>query len=212
MKANDMVGKKYGRLTVIGRAANSKDGKARWICRCDCGRIKRNPTYGYDLKSGKVKSCGCIYEESNKERNRTHGMTGTRLYTIWQSMKQRCSRDPNYKHVSVCAEWNNFHKFMEWAISSGYSESLTLDRIDNREGYNPENCRWATYQQQENNRTNNRIVKYREFKMTASELARFLNIPYATLLYRINNGWPESDLSMPIDLGNAKKRKEKKSA
>ena len=98
-----------------------------------------------------------------------HGMTHTRIYQCWADMKQRClnKNNPWYRiygarGITVCNEWREFEPFYAWALSSGYSDSLTLDRINNDKGYSPDNCRWATRKQQIHNRreTINKITGY----------------------------------------------------
>lgn len=209
MKPSDLVGKKYGKLTVISRAENTSSGKTRWICKCDCGKVKSKPVAGYDLKNGKVRSCGCLYKESNRDhRNTTHGMTGTRLWRIWAGMKRRCKVDPNYQHVSVCDEWHDFDHFKDWAYSHGYNDHLTLDRIDNSGNYEPSNCRWATYKEQENNRSNNRRVIVNGVEKTLAQWADETGIAAATLGFRLKSGWPTEDLFIPVNLANKTIRKQ----
>ena len=205
-----MVGKRYGKLTVIEKAKNAPNGHARWICKCNCGKMKEKPVLGYDLKSGRVRSCGCAYFESNKETAKkfaTHRMTGTRIWQIWQSMKQRCKYHKNYKNVSVCDEWQDFSNFYNWAICNGYSDSLTLDRIDNSGNYDPTNCRWATYKVQENNKRNNVFVEYNGERHTLAEWQDITGIGSATIAWRLHHGWPTEELFIKPDLGNAAKRR-----
>ena len=89
-----------------------------------------------------------------------HGMSGTRLYQCWADMKGRCLNKANkwYSHyggrgITVCDDWLSFVPFMQWALSNGYSDTLTLERIDNNAGYTPTNCMWATQHQQSMNKT-----------------------------------------------------------
>lgn len=115
------------------------------------------------LISGHTKSCGCYSHDRVIETDTTHGMTHTRLYRIWASMKSRCT-NPKVRHyeyyggrgITVCEEWAEFVPFYRWAMSHGYAENLTIDRVDNDKGYSPDNCRWATRSEQ---RTNQRRMK-----------------------------------------------------
>lgn len=127
----------------------------------------------------------------------THGDTGTRLYQIWNAMKQR-TRNPNTinyslyggKGVSVCSEWNRYEAFKEWALSNGYQCNLTLDRIDGNGDYCPENCRWANWFTQENNRRNNHLITYDGETLTLSQWARKIGMNPKTLSRRIvDKGW-----------------------
>lgn len=212
--AANLIGKKYNRLTVIARAENTANGKRRWICKCDCGRIKEKAVTGFDLISGKVKSCGCLYKESNKNINKKHGLSGKRLHRIWCSMKQRCTntQSAGFKNyggagITICNEWLDFQAFYDWATANGYADNLTIDRIDNNGNYCPDNCRWVDMKKQQNNRRNNRKVEYRGCEYTISELAIKLNIPYATLLGRINSGWNQSDWGIKPNFNNKGRHK-----
>lgn len=130
-----------------------KDNRIIWKCLCECGRTAYVDTHS--LTTGNTKSCGC----KKYGGRRTHGEAAsqTRLYRIWAAMKLRCNNKNNIgfhryggKGIKVCDEWNTFEVFRDWAMSNGYSDELTIDRIDSNGDYVPENCRWVSYKVQIN--------------------------------------------------------------
>lgn len=194
-KLIDLNGKTFGRLTVIERAENNKNGSARWLCKCSCGNTKI--IQSCHLTRGKVKSCGCYNSDFSKLNHTKHGKSNTRIYRIWKAMKDRCYREKNIafrnyggRGIKVCDEWyHDFETFCEWAMSNGYSNELTIDRIDVNGNYEPSNCRWITLKEQSNNtRTNHRLV-YKGVSKNISQWADALNIKRATLQRRIDLGW-----------------------
>lgn len=122
-----------------------------------------------------------------------HGLYHTHLYKVWQTMKQRCT-NPNYrgyqwygaKGVKVCEDWQDIENFYRWAINNGYRKGLTLDRIDPASDYEPNNCRWVTMSDQQNNKTNNHLIEYNGEKRTLTEWSKILGIPRTTLSNRLN--------------------------
>ena len=139
----------------------------------------------------------------------THGLSHTRLHRIWHSMYCRCyySKTNQYKNyggkgIKVCEEWKHgegFVKFYNWAISNGYKEELTLDRIDNDKDYCPENCRWSTPKFQSNHKTNNRIIEYNGKKQTLTQWCEEYNINIVTLSDRLKKGMSiDEALNKPI--------------
>lgn len=140
----DLTGQRFGKLVVLERAkGNSK--QINWLCKCDCGRT--TVVQGSNLKNGHIRSCGCLISESNTK----HGQWNTRLYRIYHAMKQRCYNPnsapyPFYggRGITVCSEWlNDFQAFYDWAMSNGYRDDLSIDRIDVDGNYEPGNCRWT---------------------------------------------------------------------
>lgn len=195
MRLIDRVGDRYGRLTVLERAANSanpKDTNARWLCQCDCGST--SIAYGNDLARGKVSSCGCW----NKERIFKHGLSRSRMKTIYAGIHQRCGNvnEPSYHNyggrgITVCARWSGSDGLVNFVADMGQRPNgYSIDRIDNDKGYSPDNCRWATMSQQLNNRRNNRVIEFRGEKKTMSEWAKSTGYGFDNLRNRIDRyGW-----------------------
>jgi hypothetical protein len=166
MKRLDLTGKKFGRLTVLSFSHMDKNGNAIWISKCECGtEILRR---GYEIKSGHIKSCGCLKLKHGELLN--HRKTGIpRLYQCWINMIKRCTKPNNLKYpdyggrgITICVEWLEYIPFREWALSTGYQNSLTLDRKDNNGNYEPLNCQWVTIKEQIKNRRP--PIKHREYE------------------------------------------------
>jgi hypothetical protein len=170
----NLCGKRFGRLTVLSEDENSPKGHTYWFCKCDCGKMRR--VRNDKLTCGETISCGCFNRELIVIQSTKHGSCNTRLHNIWTAMKQRCN-NPNsdgYQNYSgrgirVCKEWiDSFLSFQVWALRNGYSESLTIDRINVNGNYEPSNCRWATYSEQNRNKRPYRKIKIK----TASEKSK----------------------------------------
>lgn len=194
MKQNGItkyIGRRFSRLIVLSFTRYDKSHHRYFMCKCDCGVIKEISIS--HLQSGRVRSCGCIWEENKHEYLKKHGSRNDRLYTVWCGMKSRCNniKAKSYKNyggrgITVCEEWNNYIPFRDWSIISGYREGLELDRIDNDKGYSPENCRYTTSKVNANNKRNNVIITWNNETHSLSEWSDVLLIPYTVLSARIN--------------------------
>ena len=193
----DLEGLQFGRWTVLEYAGHERG--VMWRCECTCGTVKN--IRSDHLRYGRSTSCGCFRTEITAKETgikiQKHGMRNTRLYHIWQRMKQRCSPScpkheiHNYydKGIRVCLEWeNSFEKFMQWALDNGYTDNLSIDRIDGEKGYEPTNCRWATAKEQINNRSNTYLIEYRGETRALTDWAEMLHISSSTLSNRLRRG------------------------
>lgn len=157
----DLTGQKFGRLTAVECVGSNERHSKVWLCVCSCGNTKI--VDGNSLRMGRTRSCGCLDREKHiTSPNRvTHGMCGTRIHRIWKAMKNRCynTKTRDYQKwygsngVKVCDEWkNDFSAFYKWAMENGYSDNLSIDRIDPYGDYEPSNCRWADAKTQAQNK------------------------------------------------------------
>ena len=193
----NMIGKKFGRLTVINELKErTKYGDKVYNCLCDCGKYIH--AVGTILRRGSKKSCGCLNHEP---KYKTHGLTNNRIYKTWNRIKQRCynKNAPNYKNygargIRICDEWlHDFDVFYEWAMSHGYDDTLTIDRINVNGNYEPDNCRWISNLEQQNNKRNNVYLTYNGKVQTMAQWARELNLSYNTISTRHYIGWSDEE-------------------
>jgi hypothetical protein len=189
MKLIDLTGLRFEKLTVIERYG--KRGKSiLWRCTCDCG----NETYATasNLKRGHVKSCGCLVKEWPKTKfTNKLKQKHPRAYKIWTGIKTRCNNRnrPRYddyggRGIKVCDEWQTFEGFWN-DMAVGYADNLTLDRIDVNKDYNKENCRWATYTEQANNKRNTILYTYNGETDTLPNLCRKYDKDYRIVRQKI---------------------------
>ena len=202
----NFIGMRFGRWIVISfdeeyyqRA--KKDG---WVCKCDCGSIKT--VRGSTLKNGESQSCGCLQKELASKRHSKHSGFGTRLYNVWDSIRQRCNNPRNKAYhnyggrgIKICSEWDDFDKFREWAFANGYDDSAkhgkcTLDRIDNDGMYSPDNCRWCSMKEQSQNKRDTIRIEYNGSVRTLSEWADETGIKYCTIWKRYSRGLTPEDI------------------
>lgn len=207
------VGKKYGRLTVLKDLGviERNSVKERWLkCQCDCGNVIQLPRSA--IVSGNTSSCGCLKKDLLMQRNKKSAKINgdsineyKRLYQIWCAMKNRCYNPSNInynlyggKGITICEEWKDWFIFKKWALSNGYTDELTIDRIDGNGNYCPMNCRWATYEEQANNVSRNKIIKYNGVEKTLSEWCKELHLDYDRIKARLNicNYTPEEAFNL----------------
>lgn len=191
---NNLIGQKFGRLTVLSRCGSATSGDAIWECGCECG--KKTRATGYQLRANKKKSCGCY--RASLRNSLTHGMSKSPEHKIWRSMLGRCGnprqdKGNNYcnRGISVCPRWQSFENFYA-DMGSRPSSSHSIDRIDPNGNYEPSNCRWATLAEQAVNKRNTRYVAYEGQIIPLIEAVRKSGTPlhYETIWARIQNGWP----------------------
>lgn len=195
-KSKDLVGKTYGRLTVTEKSGSVK-GQVNWLCRCECGNTKIVPTAS--LNFGNTRSCGCIQKEivaAMGKTHTTHGMTDTKLYSVWHGMRKRCicQTTKHYERyggrgISICKEWDDFSNFYEWSIVNGYKEGLTIDRINNNGNYEPSNCRWATSKEQARNRCNTTMYDIDGVTKSLIEWSEINGVNHSTAYDRLALGY-----------------------
>ena len=199
-------GERYGRLTIIREvepAGSSHKRVRRFLCRCDCGNeiICRLP----NLKSGTTKSCGCYRKFVSSNRRDCHHLKNTRIYRIWCGMKRRCYNKHNEhfdryggRGIIVCDEWKtDFMNFYDWAMSNGYDDKLSIDRINNEGNYEPSNCRWANQKQQIVNSTAAIKCSLGGNIVSLSDIADILGVSFKRIrriVYMLNNGYDMNEI------------------
>ena len=207
-----MTGKTIGAWTVLRQNGNTKRGGALWCCLCDCGTKKL--VTGGDLRSGKTQSCGCNSRNRIGDLSRTHGKAGSRIYSTWKSMRTRCNNQnteayKNYggRGISICPEWDDFQVFYSWAIKHGYSDILTIERVDVNGNYCPENCTFADAQRQSENR---RFVALAPDGMLWWHKAKQNGITKAAYRTRLFDGWSyEEASSSPMNFRRVPRKRDK---
>lgn len=199
-----MIGKVYGRLTVIEDSGSRTKGRqVLWKCLCSCG--KEVVVRTCSLKSGNTKSCGCLDAEVKAKRLTKHGKAEHPLYHVWRNMMDRCynNKHQSYKDyggrgISVCARWHNLELFIE-DMQKGYTKGTQIDRINNNGNYEPANCRWTTSKENARNRRDNTYIEYEGETMAMAAWADRVGIPDYVLHNRLKCEWPiEKALLTPV--------------
>jgi len=198
----NLTGQKFGRLTVLNQDILLKKASLNWMCKCECGTIKSID--GWNLRSGKTLSCGCLQLERAKEANTKHGDRYTAFFQCWLNIKQRCfyesSKDyQNYggRGITICDRWLVYENFKKDMYDS-YLEHLNkfgknntfIERSNNDGNYEISNCKWATKKEQIHNRRTLKSQKvfeaeyiipgesfgYKEISNNQNDFARKYNI------------------------------------
>lgn len=211
----DLVGRTFGRLTVLAFAGRRKDGggDSLWKCVCTCGKI--STPHGYSLKCGGAQSCGCQIREGLLQFNITHGMSGTPEYRTWAAIHTRCynKKEFNYpdyggRGIKVCERWRGAHGFANFFTDMGVrpSKEHSLDRFpDNNGPYAPGNCRWATKEQQANNKRTTIWVELSGKRVSLKEACQAVGANYSTVIRRMWKGISFHDaVTKPLRPRNAR--------
>ena len=190
-----LIGKKFGRLTVVDFDYTDKYGAYHWLCRCDCGENNLVSVRQWNLTSGDTQSCGCIQKERAREAGLRHGLSAHPLHHTWRAMRHRCNNEHDRywdryggRGISVCDEWDNFENFYNWSINNGYERGLTIERKNNDGDYCPENCMWTDQITQANNRSTTRKIECAGETHSIMEWSKIFGIKYNTLYMRIRAG------------------------
>lgn len=198
-----MLGKKFGRLTVLKELSKRTREHKVYVCMCDCGFS--TTVVGSSLRSGNSRSCGCVKVEKFLKRITTHGMSRTPEYKVWSAIKDRCLNKKNvrYKYyggrgIRLCNRWKLFKNFIS-DMGVRPSKLYSIDRINNNNWYSKDNCRWVTRRTQDLNKSNNRILTHMGSSHTISEWSNITGISLPTISSRLSSGWSvEKTLTAPI--------------
>jgi hypothetical protein len=194
----NLLGLKFNRFTPIEMMPKDSNGHRKWLCECDCGEFKI--VESSVLISGSTKSCGCYMKEKLRDRSLIHGMSFSTEYGSWAAMKSRCLNlnDPAYSRyggrgIKVCSRWQD--SFENFLSDMGHKpKNTTIDRYpDNNGNYEPANCRWATWKEQNRNRKSNLLILFNGKNQCATAWSEELGIPLHVITTRINAGWSSDD-------------------
>ena len=195
MKPEEMIGKTYGRLTILRYLGKNKRYAPLFECQCSCENKTVMVVDGYHLVSGHTLSCGCIQRERAREA-KTKWNTPEELHAadIFRDMKKRCTnpKDKEYhryggRGITICKEWmEDRSKFVKWALDNGIEKGLEIDRINNDGNYEPTNCRFVGRTINANNKSNNRRIEIDGITHTLSEWAGIADVDYDRMQFLVN--------------------------
>lgn len=195
----ELVGRTFGRLTVLARAENNKHGNRRWLCQCACG--KASTPISAQLLSGHTKSCGCAATDAHT----THGRYRTPEYNIWAQMKHRCHNEDGATYgryggrgIYVCEAWRESFAVFLKGMGPRPSPEHTVERIDNDGPYSPENCKWGTWDEQYRNRRQTVWIEFRGERKCKKDWCQEFGLDEGTFGARLRRGWDlERALTLP---------------
>lgn len=207
--AKSFIGLRFGKLVVVEELPTiiqPAGGHCRLFkCLCDCGNYT-NVKYPH-LVQNSIKSCGCGKYNKYGLTNLSKNPKYRRLYCIFIDMHYRCE-NPNHssyryygeRGITICEEWNQFMPFFDWAINNGYSDELTIDRIDVNGNYEPSNCRWATPLQQARNTRFSKKLEHNGIVKPIGDWADELGIKIGTIRSRLQRhpDAPSSEILRPV--------------
>lgn len=189
-----MIGRRFNKLIVIEETRHPVTNRKAWLCRCDCGETKA-VSYSH-LVGGFMKSCGC-------SQHGRHKMTNTKFWFVWRSMVNRCKEGNELKYpryagrgIRVCERWKTFENFHEDMYPT-YQEGLTIERINNNDGYSPKNCKWATRAEQDLNRRGVHVVEINGEKFSVFGLSKRFGLTPSCVSHRYKKGLRGYDLINP---------------
>lgn len=204
----DLTGRTFGRLYVEKFVGRDKHRHLLWRCVCQCGAVR--DVAQWNLLTGNTVSCGCYAAQRASNQLKRHGRYLPKYYSKWHDMMRRCynTKDVHYdryggRGIRVCDEWHDVNKFIDWCESQNPNDGMTIDRIDNDSGYSPDNCRFVSLKDNQNNRSSNRKIEYNGEIKTVSEWADTIGISASTLFSRLDKlHWTvEQALTTPIRKG-----------
>lgn len=216
----NLTGRKFDRLTVLGLSPKKIGRKSYWVCKCICGNeiLVRSDS----LKAGDVRSCGCLKKEQDKinmtslnGKNIKHGDAKPgnvkRIWREWSGIKKRTTNPKDkafYRYggrgIKMCDEWlNSYETFRDWAYENGYNDNLTIERIDINKGYEPSNCKWIPFNEQANNRRRTIWIEWNVKQQNLKQWADEYGLAYSCVVERYRKGKTPPELFKP---SNAKKK------
>jgi hypothetical protein len=207
---NNLIGKIFGRLTVIKQIENDKHGNLKWLCLCNCGNEKI--ILGNSLVSGRTRSCGCFKKEFAGRQTIKHGHARrgkqSKIYITWTHIINRCTnknssdyKDYGGRGIKVCKRWMKFENFYKDVGDPPIGKSL--DRINNNKGYFPCNWRWSTNKEQARNRRNNHVLTMNGKTASLAEWEEITGIKQSIINRRLKRGWSvKNALTILINKGN----------